>query len=335
MTKFTRFLMVVSLCFSCIVLLIRGEKKNLPHKIYTGFRSLGGIYIKFLQLLVLQAEAFRVLSDYDIYEIYDNVAYEPFDISQHLKKELGQKANLIQLESTQPFAAGSFGQVYKAELKGEIIIIKALRPSVIKNLNFDLKMLSWFSFFIDSFSVDSPVRMRRVYKELGHTTKLEIDYVLEADYASTLYKRYKDHATIVIPYTHRDLCSSRIICQDYLGGVPATDLLRLKAQGVDVEAYISEKLGPNTSLTEQLVGFGSEVLTSVFRHGTTYGDPHPGNIKFLPGNKVGFVDYGLQAPAPKNKLGFYKLMIQYQKSIADNLTWKRIARHYSGCLGAM
>jgi hypothetical protein len=325
-SKFIRFLMVSNLCFACIVLLIRGEKKDLPQKIYTGFRSLGGIYIKFLQLLVLQTEAFRVLREYDIYEIYDNVAYEPFDIKAYMKAQLGYKARGIELESLEPFAAGSFGQVYKAQFNGKTIVIKALRPSVIQNLNFDLKILGWFSRFIDMFSSDSAVRMRRVYKELGQTTKHEVNYVLEADYASMLYKRYQGHASIVVPYTYRELCTSRIICQDYLGGVPATDLLRMKAQGIDVEAYIRETLGSEASLSEQLIGFGAEMLTSVFVHGSTYGDPHPGNLKFLPGNKVGFVDYGLQAPAPKNTLGFYHLIEQYKKIYSNQPDFQAYSR---------
>lgn len=319
-------MMVINLCFSCIILLIRGEKKHLPQKIYTGFRALGGIYIKFLQLLVLQTEAFRILKDYDIYEIYDNVAYEPFNVNSYLKNQLGAQSQHIQLESTLPFAAGSFGQVYKAKLNGKIIIIKILRPSVVKNLTFDLNMLGWFSRIIDLFSADNPLRMSRVHKELGQTTKLETNYILEADYASMLYKRYAGHKSIVIPYTYRELCTKGIICQDYLGGIAGTDLLRMKAQGVDVEAYIREVFGPNASLSEQMIGFGAEMLTSAFEHGTTYGDPHPGNLKFLPDNKVGFVDFGLQASAPKNTLGFYQLIEQYHKIYSGHPDFNEYSR---------
>ncbi len=312
-SKVPRFFFVLNLSFACVLLLASGERKDLPQKVYVGFRTLGGIYIKFLQLLVLQSDSFKALSEYDIYEIYDNVAYEPFKLKSFLKTELGDRASGITLDQELPFAAGSFGQVYKASYQGKPIIIKVLRPSVIKNLSFDLKMLKWFSRLVDLFSNGSAIAMRRVYRDLAQTTRHETNYVLEADYANGLYKRYRSHRHIFIPYTYRQLCSARLICQDYVSGVSATDLLRLKSQGVDPQEYIAKMFGGDSSLKEQLVGLGTEMLGSVFFNGSTYGDPHPGNIKFLSGNRVGLIDYGLQAPAPKNTIGFYQLLQQYQK----------------------
>lgn len=286
---------------------IAGRGQELPRIIYVRFRTLGGVYVKFLQLLVSQSDAFRTLGDYDIYDVYDQVAYEDINIQALLHRELGASATQIKLTSVTPFAAGSFGQVYHAEYEGKAVVVKVLRPSIVRHLAFDLRLITWFCRFIDMFTPGSTISAGKVSKELARVTRAEVDYVLEADYASKLYQRYQNHQHIHIPYTFRQLSTNHLICQEYVGGLAATDLLKLREQGVDAEQYVAQTLG--SDLVTQMTAFGVEVLYSVFAYGSTYGDPHPGNIKFLPDNKISFIDYGLQAMAPKN-LGAFRDLVQ-------------------------
>jgi serine/threonine protein kinase len=308
--KFWRLLQLVKLSWTCFRLVATGQKKLLPQTMYASFRELGGVYVKFLQLMVIRSEAFQALREYDVYDVYDHVNAEQLNIGELLSKELGPKAKDIVLEADTPFAAGSFGQVYKAQYKNKTVILKVLRPSVIKELKFDLKVLGFFSTCIDWFSLSSAIRLRQVYKEFARATTLETNYLLEADYASTLYERYRRHPAIVIPYTYREMSTVHIICQDFVDGIAATELMHL-AKDMDVENYVHAVLG--SDLKQQLVELGSEVLSSVFFHGTAYGDPHPGNIKFLSGNRIGLIDFGLQAPAPQNTGNFHRLIEQYYK----------------------
>lgn len=302
---------VLKLSWSCAHLAVSGQKQLLPQTIYTGFRQLGGVYVKFLQLLVLRSDAFQSLREYDIYDVYDRVNIEEVDIRGLLKQELGDRTEAITLESEVPFAAGSFGQVYLARHQGKKVIIKVLRPSVISDLKFDLRVLGFFSRCVDLFASASAVNSKLVHKEFARTSLLETNYVLEADYASKLYERCRNHPNIYIPYTYRELCSPHIICQDYVDGIAATDLVAAAKNGLNAEAYIAGALG--SDLKQQLVALGSEMLVSVFKYGTAYGDPHPGNIKFMPDNKIGLIDFGLQAPAPRNTRNFHRLIEQYYK----------------------
>lgn len=302
---------ILKLSWTCARLATTGQKQLLPQAIYTGFRELGGVYVKFLQLLVLRAEAFQSLRDYDIYDVYDQVNIEDIDIHVQLKRELDTRAKDLTLESGIPFAAGSFGQVYMAFHQGKRVIIKVLRPSVAKDLKFDLRVLGFFSRCIDLFAADSAINSKMVHKEFSRASLLETNYILEADYASRLYERYRNHPNIYIPYTYRELCGPHIICQDYVDGIAATDLIVAASSGLNAEAYIAQTLG--SDLKQQLVALGSEMLVSIFKYGTAYGDPHPGNLKFMPGNKIGLIDFGLQAPAPRNTLNFRRLIEQYYK----------------------
>lgn len=309
MSNSSRLWQVLKLGLLCIRLKISGRGNELPRIIYVRFRQLGGVYIKFLQLLVLQSDAFRSLSDYDLYDVYDQADCDPVDIHALLRYELGEAAAQLHLHDTQPFAAGSFGQVYKASYKDQDVIIKVLRPSVQRSLAFDLRLLGWMSRFIDLLSPGGATSATRIYKGLAKVTRAETDYVLEADYASKLYNRYRDHRYLYIPYTFRNLSTNHIICQEYVGGVAATDLLRLKEQGISPRDYIADTTG--SDLVVQMTAFGTEFLYSAFAYGTTYGDPHPGNIKFMSDNRIALIDYGLQAAAPKNLPAFQQLVEQY------------------------
>ncbi len=307
----SRLRLLTKLSWTCARLTMSKRKDLIPQTIYMSFRELGGIYVKFLQMLVLRSESFQGLRDYNIYDVYDQVNTEPIDIRALLAAELGDSASNLVLEGDAPFAAGSFGQVYLARHRDKWVILKVLRPSIVSDLKFDLRILGFLSRFVDWFSFGSAINMRRVHKEFARSALLETNYLLEADYASTLYERYRRHPNLVIPYTYRELSTTRLICQDYVDGIAATDLINAAKGGLDIHKYVAETLG--SDLTQQLVALGSEVLSSVFLYGSAYGDPHPGNIKFLSGNRVGLIDYGVQAPAPKDTLNFHRLIQEYYK----------------------
>ncbi len=310
--RLSRVTAITKLSWVCARLALSGQKDQLPQTIYSSFRQLGGVYVKFLQLMVMRSEFFGVLKEYDIYDVYDKVGVEPLDIRRVLAKELGSRASEVVLRSETPFAAGSFGQVYLADYQGKLVILKVLRPTVVSDLKFDLRVLGFFSRCISWFSSGSAIDSKRVYKEFARVTLLETNYGLEADYASTLYERYLHHATLYVPYTYRDLSTDRIICQDYVDGIPGTDLIKAVRSGVDGEQYIAQMLG--SDLKQQLIGLGAEAVSSPLIYGTAYGDPHPGNLKFMAGNRVGLIDFGLQAPAPRNTLNYRRLVEQYHKT---------------------
>ena len=108
-------------------------------------QNLGGVYVKFLQHLAsteLMAQVYAA-SGYRL-DAFDDVAVEPIDVAEVLRQELGNKASQIVVEEDQPFATGSFAQVYRCHVidrPGNQYILKILRPSVVRHLNFDLAVL--------------------------------------------------------------------------------------------------------------------------------------------------------------------------------------------------
>ena len=285
--------------------------------------DLGGVYVKFLQVLAVRNINVLSLDNNgieSINQVYDQVAVEHINVHQLLIRELGSKIDTIAKLELQPFAAGSFGQVYRAELNtGETVVIKVIRPSLIKTIRFDLRLLgslvtlaSWFN--------SSAYDVRKLFGQFAEVTKREIDYRLEAEYGSILYKKYQHHAHIVIPKTYTELSNRHVIVQQKIDGLAVTELITLKQQGVDPLAYVAEHLG--SDLNTQLMYLGQDQLASMLVDGHAHGDPHPGNIILLPENKLALIDFGIRSRVPKDRKAFFGLVKEYQKIYAGRFDFE-------------
>ncbi|HUD06276.1 MAG TPA: AarF/ABC1/UbiB kinase family protein [Candidatus Saccharimonadales bacterium] len=299
----------------------RGRSAEMAAFIANEMVALGGVYVKFLQGVLLQSEFFKQWDNPNRYNIFENLDTEMIDLPTLLQKEL-PKSKLAQIAQVQPqpFAAGSFGQVYFGALRdGSPIIIKALRPLVRETLQYDLKLINVFAkkFFIKLFESNVDINASNALDEFKHSTLNETDYVSEANFAAEYHEAYKSHPTLFIPKTYLELCTPNIIVQEYVGGISAAQLIKLKEQGIEPLNYVWEHLGSN--LDEQLTSLGIEFIKGIFTLPRIQGDPHPGNIKLLENNRVGIVDFGIIAPAPQDSPAFFALMEEYAKLYEGNL----------------
>jgi hypothetical protein len=276
--------------------------------------SLGGVYVKFLQGVMLNGAIMKRWTNPNRMKIFENLDTEPLDIVQILRSELSPaQLGQIALIQPEPFAAGSFGQVYFGQHKnGKQIIIKVLRPQVRELLRHDLRLLSLFTKrFAASEHKNISVKMDQAIKEFRVATLRETDYVAEAQFAHELFETYRNHPQLIIPETYLDLCTTHLIVQDYVAGISAVDLLKLREQGEDPKQYIAEHLG--SDLDKQLEVLGIESLRGVFNLPRIQGDPHPGNIRFLPDNKIGMIDFGISAHTPHNKAAFFGVLDEWNE----------------------
>lgn len=291
----------------------RHRDAELTNYISEQFLELGGVYIKFMQGIMLQSDFFKRWSNPNRFNIFENLDTEIIKLPEVLQKEL-PKSKLAEISQVQPqpFAAGSFGQVYFGTLRdGTPIIIKVLRPLIRETLQFDLKLINLFAkqFLVKQYTGNLDIKLDTALDEFRRSTLLETDYVSEANFANEMYEAYKDNPKFIIPKTYLDLCTKNIIVQEYIGGISGAQLIRLKASGVDPVKYIADNLG--SDLDEQLITLGFELQYGIFALPRIQGDPHPGNVKFLEENKVGLIDFGIIAPSPKNKAAFFALTEEY------------------------
>lgn len=73
--------------------------------------------------------------------------------------------------------------------------------------------------------------------------------------------------------------SESLNVQQFIDGIPGSDLAAVDAAGLD-----RKKLA---------VSGANAVMKMVFEDGFFHADPHPGNVIYLPGNRIVFIDFGM------------------------------------------
>lgn len=292
----------------------RKQDEKMYNLICEEFMDLGGVYVKFLQGVLLRSKVMRKWHNPEKLRIFENLDHEPIDIGAVLRQELSpEKLSQIALVQPEPFAAGSFGQVYYAQLRnGQPVIIKVLRPMIRELLKHDLRLLARFSktFFAKLYK-NMSMDVQSAFVEFSAATLNETNYREEATFANEMYQRYKNHPVIHIPQTYMDLCTDNIIVQDYVDGISLAHVVKLHEQGVDPEEYVKEALG--SDLIYCLQAFGFESMIGIFEMARVQGDPHPGNIRIMRDNRIGLIDFGISARPPEDKSGLFGLLDSYDK----------------------
>jgi len=270
------------------------------------------VYLKFLQALVVNAPFMRDWAGPGELAVFEDVAYDQLEIVQLLNKELGaEQARLLKNVEALPFATGSFGQVYQATLQdGTVVAIKVLKPSVSAHLRADLRTLSYLMKLAKFTKISDFVDIHALFDEFAETTTRETDYIAEARATKWFYDYFQNKPNVVIPKIYEQLSSRHVITQDYIGGVSLAKLLQMHAAGDDASVITKEQTGSDFWWQIQLVG--QEIVHASLWSEFMMGDPHPGNIKFLPGNKIGLIDFGIVARTPHNKHAFFDLLKVYK-----------------------
>jgi predicted unusual protein kinase regulating ubiquinone biosynthesis (AarF/ABC1/UbiB family) len=282
--------------------------------IFDNFRSLGGVYVKFLQVLATNTNFLDGWGGPGENDVFEHVEHEEIDVDKVLLAEIPNHLNKFSGISRKMLAAGSFAQVYKAKLKdGTDVVIKILRPSVIKNLNRDLRSLSRIVRIMQAMQSGGIINYHEAFGEFKRITRAETDYRQECRNAQWFYEYFAGDDIVVIPKTFAELSTDKLLVQEYIGGVSLADAMTAQQNGADIFTYVAEQTGSDADMWELLGLIGKKMLVAAVSADYVIGDPHPGNIKILPGNKIGFIDFGIAAKAPTSRHSFANFMREYYR----------------------
>jgi predicted unusual protein kinase regulating ubiquinone biosynthesis (AarF/ABC1/UbiB family) len=216
-----------------------------------------------------------------------------------LQADLGRPAQEVFAEFTEePMAVASIGQVHRAVLHdGSQVAVKIQYPGAAEAIRDDLantELLATFFRFASSAAGTTMPDLRQATQEIAARIAEEIDYRHEAANITAFSELYRDHPFIRIPEVIHEASGDRALTLTYLDGM---DWTAAQQADQDLKDTWAEVIG-------RFVG-GS------FRHANLFNaDPHPGNYRFGPDGRVGFVDFGCVKVLPERQRRRFVAMIR-------------------------
>jgi ubiquinone biosynthesis protein len=282
-----------------------GERLDLPSDAAPGHTStlepavrarqaleeLGPTFIKLGQVMATRVDVFPPEWIAEFEKLQSKVPAVPFEeLVPELTAAWGQPPEALfhDLDPT-PIGSASIAQVHRAKLDdGTPVILKVRRPGVMAKIEADLRILHHLATLIEfEFPDARQYQPVRIAEQFAKSLKRELDLAVEAQNHRRFAANFADQAEIVIPEVYWDYTNERVNVQRFIAGVPGNDLALVDASGLD------RKL---------LARRGADaVLKMILIDGYFHADPHPGNVIYLPGNRIAFIDFGMvgRLPAPR------------------------------------
>jgi predicted unusual protein kinase regulating ubiquinone biosynthesis (AarF/ABC1/UbiB family) len=192
---------------------------------------------------------------------------------------------------TEPLAAASIGQVYRAKLHdGRAVAVKVQYPGVAQAVRADLKNLGMI---MRLFSRMAPgLDVQAIAQEIRLRIDEELDYELEASNQRAMARIFRGHPFIHVPEVVASLSRERVMVSELVSGARFDEIKESSAAERDRIGEIVFRFY-----------FGC-----MYRHHQFSGDPHPGNFVLLEDGRVSFLDFGLYKRLPA-ELAEYELQI--------------------------
>ncbi len=258
-------------------------KLELPVRIRMAMTDLGPTFVKLGQILATRVDVFPPSWIAEFEELHSNVPPVPFEqLRPAMEAKYGRPLEeVFDAIETVPFAAASIAQVHRARLKdGTPVVLKLRRPDIVPKVEADLRILTHLARLIESEMPESRrYRPVQIVSQLRRSLLHEMDLAKEARNLVVFGKAFRGDDTVVIPHAYWDYCGEVVNVQQELQGIPATEIDRAVAAGMDLKLLASRG--------------ADAVLKMILMHGHYHADPHPGNVMFLDGNRIGILDFGM------------------------------------------
>ena len=254
-----------------------------PVQVRLALEELGPAFVKLGQVLAGRADLFGPEWIAEFEKLHSHVPAVPLaTLRPQLVEDLGGEPEAVFARfDAEPLAAASIAQVHRAQLHdGTEVIVKIRRPGIADIIEADLRLLERMATVAETeLPYLKPYRPRQLVRELARSLRRELDLASECRNAERVAANFVEQPWIVVPHVHWAHTTERVNVQDFIDGVPGHDLRRLDAEGLD---------------RNLLARRGSQaVLKMIVEDGIFHADPHPGNVFYLPGNRIAFIDFGM------------------------------------------
>ena len=301
----------------------RMSKQTIGIKLREVLQSLGPTFIKLGQIASTRRDLVPSEIAKELEKLQDQVSGFPFQqVQEIIEMELGEKLeDLFQEFNEKPIASASIGQVHQAVLRtGEMVAVKVQRPDIRSTVQTDLEILDDITRMMEAnLSWAKTYQVRKMMAEFSNSLLAELDYQTEGRNGERIAKQFQDNPEVVIPKIYWDYSTNKVLTMDYITGVKVNQIETLKEEGYNLKLIARR-------ITDSM-------LHQILMEGFFHGDPHPGNIYILPGNKVAYIDFGMIGRISEDtKFHFASLVIHLQNGNTKGLlkTITAMGLHTSG-----
>lgn len=272
--------------------LLRGDgvestaRPSAPVRLRRALEELGPAFVKLGQLLASRVDLFAPEWIAEFEKLQNHAPFVPFEaIRAQLEAGLGGPPELVLGEiDPAPLAAASIAQVHRVRLlDGSDAVVKVRRPGVRETIAADLRLLERLARALEAHSPDiARYRPRDVVRQFRASIERELDLAAECHHAERIAASLRAMPAIVVPRVHWQWTCESANVQEFLSGPPLQQLLEPGvAAALDAHPPALAQLGARA------------ILQMVFVDGFFHADPHGGNVLYLPGDRLGLIDFGM------------------------------------------
>jgi ubiquinone biosynthesis protein len=265
-----------------------GEASEIAHlepeqRARLAFEQLGPTFVKLGQMLSTREDLLPPTWTVELGRLHDHVAPVPFDdLLPRMEQALGRSPyEVFDNLEREPYAAGSIAQVHRANLaNGTPVILKIRRPEIEAKIHADLRILERLANLVEN---EIP-EMRRygpvqVVGQLRDSLERELDLAVEARNTERFARNFANDPNILVPHVYWEWTGSTMNVQEHIEGIRGNDLAAIDSAGLD---------------RRTLAARGADALLKmILVDGFFHADPHPGNVMYLPGNRIALIDFGM------------------------------------------
>lgn len=254
-----------------------------PARVRWALEELGPSFVKLGQILATRVDLFPPEWIAEFSKLQDAAPAIPFaELLPQLTEDLGgpPEAVFARLEP-QALAAASLAQVHRAWLAdGTAVILKLRRPGIRPIVEADLRLLARLAEIVEAEAPElRRYRPQEVVRQFSLSLRRELDFSAEGRSAERIAANFAGQPEILVPRIHWPWTGERFNVQDHVEGIPGRDLAAVDAAGLDRK--LLARRGARA------------VLKMMLEDGFFHADPHPGNVFYLPDNRIAFIDFGM------------------------------------------
>ncbi len=275
------------------------DRRPGPVRMRLALEQLGGAWVKLGQMLALRYDLLPVAYCDELFGLLNQVAAFGYDeVRAIVRQELGAEPEAVFASfEQQSFAAASIGQVHRAVLhNGDRVAVKVQRPRIRETFQADIDLMYSVTWLLDWTRVFGGSRSREVIDEFARWTADELDYLVEARQAVLLHDHARGDRYERIARVYSDYTTARVLTTELIEGIPLIDVMVARRNGD--RAYLERLAASGHDLDRVCRHLDWNMLNQVFVFGYFHADLHPANIFVLPGDAIGYVDFGIVGQLP-------------------------------------